>query len=133
MDLVVLKEELLAGHPSTGSYNADHQIAADEINAFNITRIRESMLGEEVLRQTDAAEFNSKADSQKSQWLALCAIETLDPKNGELAAEMVQDIFGSGATQSALVAARNEIVSQAIVVKLGNVRGGDVEKARALP
>lgn len=34
-NLQALKAELLAGHPDTGAYNADDQLAADEINALN--------------------------------------------------------------------------------------------------
>lgn len=35
MDLQALKTELLAGHPGTGAYNADNEIAANQINAVN--------------------------------------------------------------------------------------------------
>ncbi|MGI9202661.1 MAG: hypothetical protein ACR2Q3_01555 [Woeseiaceae bacterium] len=35
LDYLALKAELLAGHPSTGAYNADDQLAADELNALN--------------------------------------------------------------------------------------------------
>ncbi len=35
MNIPALKAELLAGHPDTGAYNADNQLAADEINAVN--------------------------------------------------------------------------------------------------
>ena len=34
-DYVGLQAELLAGHPDTGAYNANDQLAADELNAVN--------------------------------------------------------------------------------------------------
>lgn len=134
MDLQALRTELDAGHPVTGAYDADLYIATDQINALNIVRIRTSMEGRELLDATDPTEFDSKTDAQKSQWLALCAIENLDPANGKMAASIVQNIFGGGSTtQTALVAARNETVSRATVLGLGRVAAGHVENARALP
>ena len=35
MGLAELKAELTAGHPDTGAYNANHALAADELNAIN--------------------------------------------------------------------------------------------------
>lgn len=35
MNYIALKAELLAGHPDTGAYNVDNQLAADELNAIN--------------------------------------------------------------------------------------------------
>lgn len=35
IDNQALRDELLAGHPDTGAYNADNQLAADELNAQN--------------------------------------------------------------------------------------------------
>ena len=35
IDYQALKTELLAGHPDTGAYNVDDQLAADELNAVN--------------------------------------------------------------------------------------------------
>lgn len=35
MDYPALKTELTAGHPVTGAYNADDQLAADQLNALN--------------------------------------------------------------------------------------------------
>lgn len=35
IDYQALKAELLAGHPDTGAYNADDQLAADELNVQN--------------------------------------------------------------------------------------------------
>ena len=36
IDYVALKAELDGAHPVTGAYNADDQLAADELNLFNI-------------------------------------------------------------------------------------------------
>ena len=37
-DLATLHDELLIGHPVTGSYSADAATAAEQINAVNRTR-----------------------------------------------------------------------------------------------
>ena len=79
MDLQALRTELDAGHPVTGAYSVNYAVAADQINALNITRIRATMAGSELLDATDPTEYNAKTDAQKSQWLSLCAIGSLDP------------------------------------------------------
>lgn len=40
IDYPALAAELAAGHPDTGAYNVDDQLAADELNAENRTRNR---------------------------------------------------------------------------------------------
>ena len=51
MNIVALAAELAAGHPTSGAYSADPQLAADQINAKDQTRIRASMTGATALPQ----------------------------------------------------------------------------------
>ena len=133
IDYAALTAERAASHPVTGAYNADAQLAADELNAVNIDTIRSSMTGSEIWAATDPTEYSAKTDAQKSQWLAFCAIETHDPAVGGLAQSFVVDIFGGGsATVTALGNLRTLTVSRASQLNLGvgNVTKSHVQTAR---
>lgn len=130
-----LTAELLAGHPVTGAYNADDQLAADELNALNVTRIRASMTGAEIFAATDPAEYAALALPElKSQWLAFCAIGEHNPEVGGLAQQFVVSMFTGGSnTVAALGAARQETISRAVELNLGvaEVTVSHVAHARA--
>lgn len=132
MDLVALRVELDAGHPVTGAYDADSQVAANEINALNIVRIREQVRGPAI--KTISSEYTTKTPAQKNQWIALLTIEAVDPNDDQLALAVIDEIFGdSSATHAAFIADRDETVSQATAEELGGVRANDIIGARALP
>lgn len=122
---------------NAGTYGAlSDQDAAVTLNAPTETRVRATMNGTELLAATNANEFNavSVTDAQRQQWLALCAIESINPANGQVAASLAIDIFGGGsATISALQSARQETVSPAATQGLPRVTATDVNMARALP
>ncbi len=133
MDYVALKAELDTD-PLTRGYAGmtDEQVVTD-LNTENRTRIKDSLTGAEIYSVTDGTEFAALTDAAKAQWLALCAIESIDPNNGTPAAALTTDLFGGGSTtQGALVALREETVSRAVEIGLGNVIIGDVQNARAL-
>lgn len=120
-------------HPTTLTYNADAQLAADELNALNVARVRSSMSGSELMDNTNAAEYAALTDAKKSQWLSLCAQDSVNPEVGGVVQSIVVDIFGGGsATVTALAAARQETVSQATVLGLPRVTDGDVLTARGM-
>ncbi len=129
--MVLLVAELTTStHPTTSSYDADSQLAADELNAENITQVRASMSGSEMWENTDPTEFAGLTDIAQQKWIAFCAIESHDPKNNGLAHQFVNYIFGTGDTLTALAGARNESVSQASLLGLGTVTGTLVAQAR---
>ena len=117
-------------HPTTNPYSVDDQTAREELNAENVTRIRATMTGSEIWDTTDYDEFAALTEIQRDEWLAFCAIDDHDPKAGGLAQQFVVSIFGAGDTLSALAATRNEDVSQATILGVGNVSLGDVQNAR---
>jgi|SRR5210317_173730 len=124
-----LGSELAVGHPVTGAYDADHQLAADQVNALNRTRNRSVMSGGEVKKEIDTAEFNALTDGQKQIILAMCARDDLDPFG--LDADVVQNIFPpAGVTITALQAARVESISRATELGLPFVSAADVAAAR---
>jgi len=123
--------ELAGSHPVSGAYNADDALAAAQLNEVNVTRIKSSMSGDEIFAATNGTEFGALSDSMKSQWLAFCGRETIDP-GGAANVAFVQYIFGAGSTTlSSLASARQETVSQATVIGVGQVRTYDVTEARA--
>jgi hypothetical protein len=132
--IVDLKAELDANaHPITGAYDADAQTAAAQLNAENLTRIRDTMSGSELWANTVATEYAALTDAQKSQWLAFCAIESHNTEVGGLAQLFVVGIFGGASdTVAALAAARTENISRADEIGVGFVRAGDVLEARAM-
>jgi len=130
MNIAILKAELLAGHPSTGNYNADPVLAAAEINLANIDRNRASMTGSEILNAVDAGEWGTRDATQKQTVWDVVHLGTINPFGVE--ATLITTAFSDagGATIAALQAARKEKISQATALGLGNVRPGDIQKAR---
>lgn len=138
MDYATLKAELLAGHPVTGAYDADNQVAADQLNAVNRTRNRTSMTGDEIFNAAVPADYaaldngSGNTPDQQGLFMAFCGRTEIDP----FAANNVQfitNMFGAGSgTVTALQAARVENVSRAVELNLGAVNAGDVSVARAL-
>lgn len=133
MDYQALKTELDATHPVTGAYDADDVIAAGQINAENITRIKARMSGREIFENTNAAEYAALTDAKKSEWISFCGIDEHDPKSGGPAQEFVTYVFGGGSTTvSNLNTARDESISRATELGFGTVLVGDVQYARSL-
>ena len=127
---VIAAELITSTHPTTLTYAADDVLAAAELNALNVTRIRANMTGSEIWAVTDHTEFAALTDIQRDEWLAFCAIDNQNPEAGGLAQEFVIGIFGAGVTLTALATKREEVVSQGIILEVGNVTLGDVQNAR---
>ena len=126
-----LKVELAAGHPVTGPYNADHELAADQINAVDRTRTKASMTGDELFGATVATEYAALTDHRQQQWLAFCARATIDP-GGAANVAFVKHIFTAAAvTVSALATLRTVAISRADELGLQRIRAGTVAEARA--
>ena len=58
MDYQALKTELLAGHPVTGAYDADDALAADQLNAVNVTAQREVISASDIFETIGQAADN---------------------------------------------------------------------------
>lgn len=126
MDIEILRAELNAG-----SYNADPQLAADQLNAPSVTRIKPSMTGAEIWAHVDLDEFAALTSGLKSQMLALGTYESVDSSDGGWGQRVVMSIFGNNAaTITALKAARNETISRAEQLGLGKVTMSHVLEAR---
>ena len=132
MDYQALKAELDAGHPDTGAYDADAQIAADELNTVNRTRQRDFVTGSEILNATDDAEFDLLTDIAKDRWIAMCGVALIDTSSG-IAKSMEATLFGGGTTtRTNLIAVKTEDISRAVEIGFGHVKAGDVAFSRTL-
>lgn len=130
MDIAVLIAELVAGHPGSGAYNADDELAAGELNVVNRTRNKTSLTGDEMFGATDGTEYTGLTDHQQIQWLSMCGRASVDPFQSANVA-LVVEIFGGGsATVTALNLLRVEAVSRAVELGLGFVSPGHVTEAR---
>ncbi len=129
--LNTLADELIAGHPDTGAYDADDAVAAAEISAVNRTLNRELMPATEVLNALDPTELAALDAAGTAQFWNLMSIGDLNPFGVE--ATLLTTLFGGGsATITALAAARKTAVSRATEIGLPPVHAGTVQQARAL-
>lgn len=101
--------------------------AAAELNAVDKVQQRQTIPGSEIFSYTDGTEYGALTDSQKQQWLGLCAIDTIT----QAAVPIVKSIFPHGTTTWANIV-KTEIVSRASQIGIGVVKVGDVEYARTL-
>lgn len=130
-NIAALKAELLAGHPGTGAYNADDELAAGEGNVVNRTRNKTSVTGDEIFDATDGPEFSALSDLKKQLWLAFCGRETIDPF-GSANVAFVQFLFGGGSTTIGnLGPLRIDSVSRFVELGLGFISPGHITEARA--
>ena len=130
-NIATLKVELDAGHPGTGAYNADDELAAGELNAVNRTLTRDTVTGSEILNATDDSEYGVLTAANKTDWLGLCGIESVDSASG-VAKSMEADLFGAGTvTRTSLAAVRSPVASRAVELGLGFIFASHVSQARA--
>ena len=121
IDYVALKAELDASHPVTGAYNADDQLAADQLNLANI-EVEKLTTSREAQDATDATEFNAlSAVADQSLWVNALAWETIDLNKG-IGLATAQGIWagaGGAITRAALIATRTESVNRVSQLNFG--------------
>ena len=122
--------ELAAGHPDTGAYNADNELATAELNAENRTKNKTSMSASEVYNAIDATEYIALSDADKEEVWNIIHLGTLNPFG--LEATRITAIFpGGGSTITTLAGLRKDTVSRAQEIDLEiPVKVGHVEQAR---
>ena len=137
MDYPALNAELLAGHPDTGAYNVDNQLAADELNVVNRTIPRASMNGDEIFAATDNAEFLATTESKQQMWVSFTSKDIINAY-ATTNIEFVDYIFGAASTTKATLATlRTEDVSRATEISAtidysGLITVSHVSTARSL-
>jgi len=105
--------------------------AADDLNTKYRTRTRATVSGSEILNATDDTEFSAVADpTARDRWLLLCGVDAVDTSSG-VAKSLEAALFGPGTTtRDNLAAIRQEVISRAEELAIGEVLPGDVEYAR---
>jgi hypothetical protein len=137
MDYQAIKSELDTDSLGVGYSGMTDGQVVEALNStsspYGRTIVKSSLSGASVFESTDSAEFDALTDAQRSEWLSLCAIESLDPANGTPAAATATRIFGGGSTTVAnLQTLRSEVVGRGTELGFGDVNVGDVQNARAL-
>ena len=109
-----LKTEITDDPESRGYAAMTDQQVADDLNTAYRSRPRESMSGDEVfISVASRADWDALTDTQRTQFLAFCGRETMDPFAGANV-ELVKSIFGdASATIANLAAARVEAITRA--------------------
>ncbi len=135
MNYAALAAELTAGHPDTGAYDdADAQLAANQINAVNRKKNKTHMSASEIFEAIDEGEYDALTEGAKRRVDLLLGLgDSIAIEPGTRARTWLLGMFGGGtATRATLVAIVQEDASRAQELGFGRVRGGDVEKARAI-
>lgn len=141
MNYTVLRAELDAG-----SYNADPQLAAEELNALTVVSYQEIVSGNlrgylASISKLFEIKQASENETHPLRDVALAVMLTMQP-NGGIDFSNPDNItmlsalkagFGLTDEQEAAILALGQVmISKAQELNLGRVRAGDVEKARAL-
>jgi hypothetical protein len=136
IDYVALKAELDAGHPVTGAYDANDQLAADELNLANIDEDNVTT-GFDCQIATDPDEFQAQSIADQQLWSTLCGWDQVDFNNG-IARSTAQGMWqgaGGAATRPALVALSKNTVNRTSQINVGRpiITKEQVANARAQP
>jgi len=129
-DIAALKAELSAGHPGTGAYNADDELAAGELNAVNRTKSKATMTASEIYNAVDSAGYVALTAVQQAEVWNILHMGEINPFG--LEATRFTSIFGGGSTTiTALASLRKDAVRRAEEIGLGFISPGHVTEARA--
>jgi len=111
---------------NAGTYGAlNDAAAAAQINSDD-TRTRESISGSELFGYTDEAEYLALTDALKSQWLSLCAIDSVT----SAAVPIIKSIFDTPTTTWASIV-KQETKTFAQWEGFNNISKEDIRIARA--
>ena len=128
--MTILSDELTNDPLARGYSTMSDLEAANDLNLVRIEVNRTVMSGSELLGHADALEWNLRTAEQKSNWLSLCGIDSIDPFGS--AVQVVISVWGAGSvTIGNLQAARVETISRAQQLGI-TVNEGDVNHARAI-
>jgi len=114
----------LDGNAAIYSGMTDAEVVA-ELNAVDKTRVRQNIAGSELFGYTDFTEYSALSDTQKQQWLGLCAIDSVSKD----AVPIIKSLFLNGSvTWGAIV--KTETVSRVEELGLGRVAENDITISR---
>jgi hypothetical protein len=121
-------KELIDSEPANAA-RTDEEVLAWLNESVSVNKT--SLSGDEMFNAADTGEQNALTDSQKSQWLALCGRDSIDPFGAANVALVVQLFGGGSATVTALQALRVNSVLRYRDAGFSQVIPADVTRARA--
>lgn len=126
----ILVDELTNDPLTRGYSGMTNAQVVSSLNTVDRSRNKTSLSGDEIFQATDPTQYGALTDTQKSQWLAFCGRDSLDPF-ATANVTVVTEIFGGGSTTvTNLNSLRTESVSRGEEIGFGKVREGDVQDAR---
>lgn len=128
-----LTAELLAGHPVTGPYNVDNQLAADELNALNRTVTVTHLTASELFEAIEDTDWDARTADQREKIKTILSLgDRINIAPGTKARTMMAAAL-SGATTSLanLGALESPVASRAAELGFPTVTSADVAAARA--
>ncbi len=135
MDYQILHDEL-AGDPLSRGYTAmTHAEAAADLNTAYRVRLLNHLSSAQIYEEIVSSEFQALTDAQKVYVRDILGLgEGVDVQPGSQARAVMIQVFGSGSTTLANLAAMLQVsISRANELGLGSVTPGDVERALAYP
>jgi len=146
MSSEILRIELDAGHPVTGPYDDDDEVAAAEVMAENVTELKAITIDEvrewastnaRAINVSIAIEGGTNDDIKNAAYimdLILKSQGSFDPDNSDhvnLVNTLVPEVWGDDDLTD-LIAKATKTTSRSGILALGLVRTGEVTRARAL-
>ena len=129
---VDLAAELVAGHPVTGAYDANHQLAADQLNAVNRTITVTHLSASELFEAIEDSDWDARTADQREKIKTILSLgDEINIAPGTKARTMMASAL-SGATASLanLGALENPPASRAQELGFPFVTSADVAAAR---
>ena len=127
-----LAAELIAGHPVTGAYDADNQLAADQLNALNRTRTVTHLSASELFEAIEDSDWDARTADQREKIKTILSLgDRINIAPGTKARTMMASaLTGATASLANLSALENPVASRAEELGFPFVISADVAAAR---
>lgn len=125
----ILRDEVINDPLARGYSGMTDQQIADGLNTKDRPRNRTSMSGAEVKAAIVFSEYEALLPEEKSEILALVARDDLDPFG--IDKNIIQGLFGSSGTLTALQIARVELISRAEELGIRKVSASQIHTIRS--
>lgn len=127
-----LVDELVNDPLPRGYASMDFATMKTSLTTVDRTRNKTSLSGDEVFNAADPTEYNGLSDAAKSQFIAFCGRDAIDPFAANNVALMTNMFGGGSTTVTNLQTLRTESVSRAQEIGAGECTDGALEQARAI-
>ena len=130
--MATLKSELIDDPEGIGyAEMADDAARAESLNAKNREVNVVSVTGQQLFEAIDPEELAELTDRQEARVMGIVGMGTILVNGTNTKAALLAIFVGGTTTRANLAALQKQTVSRAVELKLGKVRVGDVQRARA--